>query len=459
MLLAFGLAGGLVTPVSATAQMMAATVTTESTTPPPVTGTPPQGTVAPVRPNSSTNNRISNTWADSDIRQALRDIAEQTHVTIIPDNTVQGIVSVTLDDKCLEDALDIVCHTGGYAFRKIDDYYVVGLPDTTNPNYYSLVETVRLMVSNGRSSELAMSIPDYFRKYVIVDAENNVLIITAPPRALKQIQTLVTTLDQKTQQVVIEVLVAEINLSEAKEFNLQWGWQKAGLGTPLQSDGTPIQSLGLFGGDSTMSYSGVGLSNYVNLRMLATKGIATVRAMPRVTTQNGRLANFFVGTEQYFTVQSGYITYQTVNLQKVCAGISLNITPYVGKSGEIICVMEPEVSDVVGIDKSGAPQITTRRVKTRVQVKDGATIALGGLLQKSVRTTRTRIPLLGSLPLVGQLFRTKNDYEAEIETVIFIRPHVLKEGEMDWTGPSLWEGVPDHLSDRTVPTGSIKHGK
>lgn len=414
----------------------------------------------PDNADGNTNDRITNTWADSDIRQALRDIAEQAHVTIIPDSTVQGIVSVTLDNKRLEDALDIVCHTGGFAFRKIDDYYVVGLPDVSNPNYYSLVDTIRLIVTNGRSVEVAESIPDYFRKFVAVDSENNLLIITAPPRTLKQIQALVTTLDQRAEQVVIEVLVAEINRTKAKEFNLQWGWNKAGRGTPLESNGTPTNGLGLFGGDSILSYSATGFSDFANLRMLITKGVATVRAMPRVTTQNGRLANFFVGSEQYFTVQTGYVTYQTVNLQKVSAGISLNITPYVGMSGEIICALEPEVSDVVGVSKSGAPEITTRRVKTRVQVQDGATIALGGLLQKSIRTTRTRTPLLGSLPLVGQLFRTKNDYESEIETVIFIRTHVLKAGEMDWTGPDLWEGVSDRFgvgaAPRTDPTMAHK---
>jgi type IV pilus assembly protein PilQ len=436
-------------------------VTPASAPPPPVTGLilqdPKQtnnnarGNAPDNAGNGNTNDRITNTWADSDVRQALRDIAEQAHVTIIPDSTVQGIVSATLDNKRLDDALDIVCHTGGFAFRKIDDYYVVGLPDVSNPNYYSLVDTVRLMMSNSRSAEVAESIPNYFRKFVTVDSDNNLLIITAPPRTIKQIETLVTTLDQRAEQVVIEVLVAEINRTEAKEFNLQWGWNKAGMGTPLESDGTPTNGLGLFGGGSILSYSATGLTDFANLQMLITKGVATVRAMPRVTTQNGRLANFFVGSEQYFTVQTGYVTYQTVNLQKVCAGISINITPYVGMSGEIICALEPEVSDVVGVSQSGAPEITTRRVKTRVQVKDGATIALGGLLQKSVRTTHTRVPLLGSLPLVGQFFRTKNDYEDEIETVILIRPHVLKSGEMDWTGPELWEGIPDRINAGAVP--------
>lgn len=451
-LMASELAGGLLVSAPVMAQtepVVAAAVTPEAAPFPPVTDAIPQGTM---QTNGNTNGRITNTWADSDLRQALRDIAEQARVTIIPDGTVQGILSVTVENKNLEDALDIVCRSGGFAFRKIDDYYVVGLPDPSNPNYYSLVDTVRLMVSNGRSTEVASSIPEYFRKFITVDAENNLLIVTAPPRILQQIQTLITTIDQKTEQVVIEVLVAEINRTKAKEFNLQWGWNKAGQGTPIDSNGAPMNGLGLFGGDTILSYAATGFSDFANLRLLITKGVATVRAMPRVTTQNGRLANFFVGREQYFTVQTGNVNYyQTMNLQKVSAGISLNIIPYVGMSGDIICALEPEVSDVVGISKSGAPEIATRRVKTRVQVKDGATIALGGLLQKTVRTSRSQVPLLGSIPLLGQLFRTKNDYEVEIETVIFIRTHVLKAGEMDWTGPDLWDGVPNRLG------GSVGH--
>ena len=445
-LLAVALTGTFLTGAPAPAQNgVVATAVIVPVATAPVTNSNSQGPAQTKSDNTATGT-ITNTWADSDIRQALRDIAEQAHVTIVPDGSVQGIVSVALNNKHIEDALGIICRSGGYAFRKIDDYYVVGLPDPSNPNYYSLVDTVRLMINNGRSSEVAASIPEYYRKYITVDNENNVIIVTAPPRTIQQIQSLIATLDQRAEQVVIEVLVAEINRTKAQEFNLQWGWNKAGLGTPIEATGTPTSGLGLFGGDSILSYTATGISNFANLRMLVTKGVASVRAMPRVTTQNGRLANFFVGQEQYFTVQTGYVTYQTVNLQKVSAGISLDITPYVGKSGEIICAMEPEVSDVVGISKIGAPEITTRRVKTRVQVKDGATIALGGLLQKSARTSRTRVPILGSIPLIGQLFRTKNDYEVEIETVIFIRPHILKAGETDWTGPALWDGVPDRLN-------------
>ena len=444
--LAAGLAGGLLVPAPAMAQAGAVEVAAVTPVVAPSVADVPHG---PVLTNGNTGGRITNTWADSDLRQALRDIAEQAHVTIIPDGTVQGMLSVTVENKNLEDTLDIVCRAGGFAFRKIDDYYVVGLPDPSNPNYSSLVDTVRLMVTNGRSVEIATSIPEYYRKFVTVDTENNLLIITAPPRVINQIQTLVTTLDQKTVQVVIEVLVAEINHTKAKEFNLQWAWNKAGQGTPLDSNGTPINGLGLFEGDTILSYAAAGFSDFANLRFLITKGVAVVRAMPRVTTQNGRLANFFVGHEQYFTVQTGNANYyQTMNLQKVSSGISLNITPYVGMSGEIICALEPEVSDVVSISKSGAPEIATRRVKTRVQVKDGATIALGGLLQKTERTSRSQVPLLGSLPLVGQLFRTRDDYEVEVETVIFIRTHVLKAGEMDWSGPDLWEGVPTRLSGK-----------
>ena len=439
-LVTFGLVGGFFASAPAMAQAGVVEAAAISPVAAPFT---------PVQTNANTMGRVTNTWADSDLRQALRDIAEQAHVTIIPDGTVQGMLSVTVENKSLEDTLDIVCRAGGFAFRKIDDYYVVGLPDPSNPNYSSLVDTVRLMVSNGRATEVAASIPEYFRKFIAVDAENNLLIITAPPRVINQIQTLITTLDQKTVQVVIEVLVAEINRTDAQEFNLQWGWNKTAQGTPLDAIGEPLKGLGLFGGDTVLSYAAAGFSDFANLRLLITKGIAKVRAMPRVTTQNGRLANFFVGREQYFTVQTGNANYgQTINLQKVSAGISLNITPYVGLSGEIICALEPEVSDVVGISKSGAPEIATRRVKTRVQVHDGATIALGGLLQKTIRISRSQVPLLGSLPLIGQFFRTRNDSEVDVETVIFIRTHVLKAGEMDWSGPDLWEGVSKRLGGK-----------
>src|SRR3972149_8185814 len=129
-----------------------------------------------------------------------------------------------------------------------------------------------------------------------------------------------------------------------------------------------------------------------------------IRANPKVATLQGQPASIFVGKDQYYSLLTGSLSFPYERLEVIKVGVSLNITPYISDNQEITIDVLPEVSDVIQASSAtGLPVVSRRSVKTRVRVKEGETLVIGGLMQKNEREIRRKIPLLGSIPILGYL--------------------------------------------------------
>jgi len=167
------------------------------------------------------------------------------------------------------------------------------------------------------------------------------------------------------------------------------------------------------------------------LEVLVSTRRAKVRAAPRIATISGRWASFFVGIQRYLRQPiemggGGDDEYYGGTRNYIDAGVRLGVHPWTGDGKEIICNISPEVSTLSALDPvTGLPEKITRTADTMVRVRDGQTIIIGGLRQEEERTIRTKVPLLGDLPLVGPLFQSTNTFTARTDLVIFITPRVL----------------------------------
>ncbi len=382
---------------------------------------------------------VTNVFADEDIRQALRDIAAQTGAVIIPDETVQGVVSCELRDVTVEQALDLVLFAGGYVYRKLNGWYLVGSSSPTSPNFARMADVARLSLRHTHAQEVYGLLSPAYQQYITADPINNVLVITAPQVLLNQIITNIEIIDQPSSQIMIEVMVVEMSVGKAKELGMRWRWNSFGfdVGDPL------LSTTGASTGErNTLSWTEATTLDLANVRLLISNNDAEVRANPRVSTLNGREAEIFVGREQYFSVYTGNAYYPTTQLREVKAGITLKIKPILGQDGRMIIHLDPEVSDIVGISDNGAPEIATRRVHTVVRCTEGRTIVIGGLTQFAKRLDKNKVPLLGDIPIIGNLFRNTRESRVETEVVIFLRPTVLYEGnEGRWEPGDEWPNV------------------
>jgi type II secretory pathway component GspD/PulD (secretin) len=154
-------------------------------------------------------------------------------------------------------------------------------------------------------------------------------------------------------------------------------------------------------------------------------GSAKIKANPRVATLDGQEARIRVGSEAYYTLLSGSVTYSYYTLEKIATGIVLKITPYTGNGGDIVADISVEVSDVRGSGANDLPVTSVREVQTRARVGNGETLVLGGLFSESDRQVENRIPLLGRIPILGWFFGQTTVEEASNEVVVLVTPYIL----------------------------------
>jgi type II secretory pathway component GspD/PulD (secretin) len=281
--------------------------------------------------------------------------------------------------------------------------------------------------------------------YVTFDKNSGTVTVTAPEPMREHVLSAIKTFDQPNRQVVIEATVFELTQEGSKDLAMDWKFRAGKFGA---------QSENLVNGVTYDSRSDLGTYVDASLRAIVESRKGQVLANPRVVVVSNTEAEIFVGQEKYFSLLSGQATNPYYTLQSIKAGVTLKVTPYIGEEGEITLNLEPEVSDVVADQVQGAgnaqnaaagmPVVTRRHAKTTVQVRDGQTVFLGGLLRAQHRSTVDKVPVMGDLPGVGAAFRSVKDAREEQEVVILITANIVDNTK------SQLEAVTPRLEKRYV---------
>lgn len=367
---------------------------------------------------------VTNVFDGSEILGVLRDISAQTGINIVADHTVQGWVTLELNEVPLEKALEMILAPGGYIYVKIGDYYLVGSADSKSPAFALLSRTEVVRLKYAKAENAVRLLSDFFIPYVKVGSADNVLAITGPQVLIDRIRADIAQIDKPAPQVLMEVLVVEVSADTGKSFKTDWRYQgsKASPDPAIPLSGFIDLVGGIWGGKLTLPG---GIESIVaSMRLLVDNGKAKIHATPRLAAIDGESAEIFLGRDQYFTIVSGAESTSTTRLESIRTGISLKFTPRISETGEIHLKVEPEVSDATG-GSNGLPQVNRRKVSTTLRVMNGETVVIGGLNLKSEYEVKSKVPLLGDLPVLGLLFSSTKKATTETETVIFITPKIL----------------------------------
>ncbi len=285
---------------------------------------------------------------------------------------------------------------------------------------------------------------------IVADKSTNALIVTAPPQAMATIKTLVRELDIRRPQVLVDAIIAEITSDKAAELGIQWAARGGGndqspaavtnfnqTGSGLVNlAGAPQQVLpqleGLTLGIGRLS--GSGLNFGVLLRALASSTNTNILSTPTLTTLDNEEAEITVGQEvpfvtgQYTNNQTNTVNpFQTIERKEV--GIKLKITPKINEGKTVELKIQQEVSSVQTTSAAGEGLITNKRtINTNVIVNNGQTIVLGGLIDTHEEQNDERVPVLGSIPVLGELFRYRKNTKTKQNLMVFIRPEILRSG-------------------------------
>jgi type II secretory pathway component GspD/PulD (secretin) len=224
-------------------------------------------------------------------------------------------------------------------------------------------------------------------------------------------------MDIPPPQILIEAIAVELTDTKDVDLGLR-------LGSPTNNSFSSIDTPA-----GVITYNTIGTlprAFEVNLRALELSGKARVRARPRLAVVNGRTANIFIGAQRFIRTEFNSFGQTQTRIQPVDVGVKLLVTPLTGGNGEITTRIAPEVSNITELDlQTGLPVLSTRRADTTVRVKDGETIAIGGLTLSQEQRSDGKIPVLGDIPLVGNLFRSRSRNIVQTELVVFITPRIL----------------------------------
>jgi type IV pilus assembly protein PilQ len=282
--------------------------------------------------------------------------------------------------------------------------------------------------------------------------EDNGIVIMATSDVISQFDAFVRAIDKPVPQVLIEALVVDYNLTKSSQLGVGAGFRNSpdtssqdytlipginytGNGYSINADLKRIGTLNIFGTSLGIANLGILPQNfYLSLQALEQKGVADVRSRPLLATLNGYPASLSIGTTQYYELTTTIpyngqnnttVFQQSQSFQKIEADVKLEITPYVGENGMIVVDIKPDFESPVGqLSPNIPPTIEHRSLSSTLEMKDGETIVLGGMIQNTTSLTKTATPILGDIPILGALFSSTSKSDNKSELMIYITPHI-----------------------------------
>lgn len=397
---------------------------------------------------------------DTPVRTVLSGLAKLGNVNLIVDDTVQGSMTVSLQDIPFDEALGLIAESQNLYYTNTGGVRVITAGRTGGGSGKSLrVFTLQYADVRDVKTALQAMLPE---KSVQCHDETNTLIAYADNRETSEISRLLKQLDVAGRQVKLEVEVVAVNKENMDELGIEWNWL-AGPNSADYSRETWSEQRDLTDSDGNTLYddsgqartrtythdawktttpSGYGAISYgrslaghpyaffyqAKLNALVVQGKANILAKPYMMTLNGREGKILIGdripvlTEH---VQNGQTTTTTEYTE---AGIKLNYKPQINEQGDITATVHAEVSTPVLVPEMKAYHIITRQVETKVRMHDGQTMVIGGLIDKEDTKNFRKVPFLGDLPILGALFRSTYHSKKETEVLLFLTAEIVKPG-------------------------------
>ncbi|MFL5258598.1 MAG: type II secretion system secretin GspD [Hyphomicrobiales bacterium] len=265
---------------------------------------------------------------------------------------------------------------------------------------------------------------------LVADDSNNSLLVVSTDAEFERMLEVLQDIDSMPNQVLLEAVIAEVSLDDDLKFGVRWAFGGDNdSGTFSDANDGAVTSV--FPGFSYFLKA-----DGIKIALNAISSVTDVKVLsaPSLVVLDNRTAVLQVGdqvpivTQQATSVDTpGAPLVSNVELKDT--GVILSVTPRVNDSGRVILEIQQEVSSVVRTTTSGidSPTIRQRKVKTSVVVSDGEALALGGLIQERETTNRSKVPILGDVPLLGNAFRSKGNAVNRTELIIFIRPRVIRD--------------------------------
>lgn len=375
---------------------------------------------------------------------------------IITYGMISGDINAKLKNVPLTEALALLLGGTMFTFVQKDSIILIGDRNAATPAGQALSKSELIHLNNIKADGVLQVLPkDIPPNNVKVIKEQNALLVSGTSEDIVSVHEFLNSIDIPTPQVAIDAVIVEYSENLSKDFGIKANSNRSDLSdksyavTPSPdfqiekgSDATEFGTSGSSIRQFLMSTLGMGQTNtlvekmppnfFLFIRFLETQQKAKVLAQPSIVTLNGNKATINVNETQYFKVTTGNPLQgdYSIRFQPITFGIKLDITPWISKGGQITAEIAPEVSNSASQSADGYPNVSTRSITTTVRLNNGETIILGGLIKNQETESRSKIPILGDIPLIGVLFRHTSKIRTKSNLVVYITPHILTKASV-----------------------------
>ncbi len=423
-----------------------------------------------------TGEKLSLNFQDIEVRSVLQLIADFTDLNLVASDTVQGSITLRLQNVPWDQALDLVLKTKGLDKRKIGNVLLVAPADEIAARERQELEAKKqvaelaplrkeiIQLNYAKASDIAGlyedtanagTLKDDMRGSVIFDDRTNSLLVTLTQERIDELRRIITQIDIPVRQVMIEARIVEANVGFDKALGVRWGGNvrmgdrfslfgkdgetgvddsaeeqtTAGFqGRPTRPFNAPFVDMGVLG-----STSGIGIGFITNnaildlqLSAMESTGNGEIISQPKVVTSDKETAKILKGSEIPYQEASSSGATTTAFAEAV---LSLEVTPQITPDNQVIMEVivtkdEPDFTNEV----NGVPTIRKNEVNAKILVGDGETIVIGGVFSSETQNGQMKVPFLGDLPVLGRVFRRDTTSETKSELLIFLTPRIIKNG-------------------------------
>lgn len=422
-----------------------------------------------------TGEKLSLNFQDIDVRSVLQLIADFTDLNLVASDTVQGNITLRLQNVPWDQALDLVLKTKGLDKRKIGNVLLVAPADEIAARERQEMEAQKqiaelaplrrelIQVNYAKASQIAALFQSVTsgnsdeRGSVTVDDRTNSIIAYQTQEQLDELRRVVTQLDIPVRQVMIEARIVEANVDYSKSLGVRWGgalvsnggkWNAFGKDGNIGIKDGDTTNCGPFAGNCTLptnssnspvpfvdmgalnATSGLGIGFITNhaildlqLSAMEKTGNGEVVSQPKVVTSDKETAKILKGSEIPYQEASSSGATSTSFKE---ASLSLEVTPQITPDNRIMMDVkvtkdEPDFANAL----DGVPPIKKNEVNAKVLVTDGETIVIGGVFSNTQTKSVDKVPFLGDLPFVGRIFRRDYVQDQKSELLVFVTPRIM----------------------------------
>jgi general secretion pathway protein D len=388
-------------------------------------------------------------FRDANLKMVLEAIARTTGINILIDKEVRNDIKVTLfvKDSTVEDTLDLLMFQNQLERRLLGDNTVLIYPATAAKNKdYQDLKIRRFALGSADPKQVQNMLKTIVKtKDIFVDEKTSAVVIRDTPEAIRIAERLVEAMDQPEPEVMLEIDVMQVDRDRRMTLGIDW---TNSITWALRDGMTLADFKARTSADTNIS------SLSVSATAKKEDGDVNDLATPRIRVRNKEKAKILIGKRNPVVSSAatpapsgGGQTVYNQSVQYIETGIKLEVEPHIHPDGDVAIKLALEVSSAgaqIDTGNSGTVvfPITTNNVNTLLQLRDGETQILGGLIQHQNDQSQTKIPGLGDIPLIGRLFGSVTDTWNKKELLLAITPHIVRNTPIrDADMIELWSGT------------------